>query len=181
MKRISQTVLAHLSNLRFDGNNATIADQLDRKTYVSVNEALEAAGGKWDRKAKAHIFPMSAKEAIDDLIDNGGWTDAKKELQFFETPPELAARVIDEARIIPGMRVLEPSAGAGALIKELPADVTVYAWDLYAIKEYIGGRCIYADLSDVLECKDRTAYFDFADFLPSPVPESPESAQAPRY
>lgn len=35
--------------------------------------------------------------------------------QLFPTPPELAARVIAEADIEPGMKVLEPSAGTGVL------------------------------------------------------------------
>ena len=30
--------------------------QLDRKTYLEVNKVLEALGGKWNKKHKAHIF-----------------------------------------------------------------------------------------------------------------------------
>lgn len=36
--------------------------------------------------------------------------------QFFPTPADLAARVVELADIRPGMRVLEPSAGLGALV-----------------------------------------------------------------
>nr|USU34620.1 hypothetical protein NG677_23640 [Methylobacterium sp.] len=39
----------------------------------------------------------------------------KQELQQFYTPHDLARWVIDEAYIAPGMFVLEPSAGRGAL------------------------------------------------------------------
>ena len=36
--------------------------------------------------------------------------------QLFPTPPELAARMVELAQIKPGRRVLEPSAGTGALV-----------------------------------------------------------------
>ena len=40
-----------------DGKIAgVIVQQLDRNDYVKVNKALEALGGKWNRKAKAHLF-----------------------------------------------------------------------------------------------------------------------------
>ena len=38
--------------------------------------------------------------------------------QLFPTPPELARRLVELADIQPGHRVLEPSAGTGALLKE---------------------------------------------------------------
>ena len=40
--------------------------------------------------------------------------------QLFPTPPELAARVVKLAEIGPSDRVLEPSAGTGALIDQVP-------------------------------------------------------------
>jgi len=40
--------------------------------------------------------------------------------QLFPTPPELAARMVDEADIRPGHRVLEPSAGTGNILAALP-------------------------------------------------------------
>lgn len=36
--------------------------------------------------------------------------------QLFPTPPELAARMVEEAKIQDGMEVLEPSAGTGAIV-----------------------------------------------------------------
>ncbi|MGH3710403.1 MAG: DUF4942 domain-containing protein [Pseudonocardiaceae bacterium] len=44
-----------------------------------------------------------------------GYRAPAKGFDFFRSPPPVAARVIEEARIRPGMRVLEPSAGDGAL------------------------------------------------------------------
>lgn len=39
--------------------------------------------------------------------------------QLFETPPDLAARMVDLAGIEPGHRVLEPSAGTGRIIEAM--------------------------------------------------------------
>jgi protein-L-isoaspartate O-methyltransferase len=41
--------------------------------------------------------------------------------QLFPTPPDLAARMVELADIEPGQRVLEPSAGTGAILRELDA------------------------------------------------------------
>lgn len=40
---------------------------------------------------------------------------------FFPTPPDLAAQLVEEAQIHPGMTVLEPSAGSGALADAIRA------------------------------------------------------------
>jgi predicted RNA methylase len=50
------------------------------------------------------------------LLDSAVDRPAAKNLGFYQTPPELAARVIELAGIAGGHRVLEPSAGTGALI-----------------------------------------------------------------
>jgi protein-L-isoaspartate O-methyltransferase len=40
--------------------------------------------------------------------------------QLFPTPPEIAAHMVELAEIEPGHSVLEPSAGTGNILKELP-------------------------------------------------------------
>lgn len=44
---------------------------------------------------------------------------------FFETPPPVVERMIEEADIQPGMSVLEPSAGRGGIADRLPGDVAI--------------------------------------------------------
>lgn len=44
---------------------------------------------------------------------------------FFETPPTVVERMIEEAGIDPGMSVLEPSAGRGGIADRLPDDVSI--------------------------------------------------------
>lgn len=91
------------------------AGTLDRALYVKVNKVLELAGGKWNRSAKAHLFKSDPREVLGLALDKGSIVDTKKQMQQFFTPPETAEYVIERAELEPGMSVLEPSAGEGAL------------------------------------------------------------------
>ena len=51
IKKLSDDVLSILSTAQIDGFTVRlICGQLDRKLYLDVNAALEAIGGKWNRK-----------------------------------------------------------------------------------------------------------------------------------
>jgi hypothetical protein len=93
--------------------------QLDRTTYVEVNKVLEALEGKWNRSKKAHVFTRPAQDCIDQALIDETITDRKTILQFFETPPALAERVVELAEIQDQMTVLEPSAGRGRLLEAI--------------------------------------------------------------
>lgn len=54
-------------------------------------------------------------QAMRDTLKAGG-VKVTVAAQFFPTPRSLASRMIDEARLRPGARILEPSAGTGRLI-----------------------------------------------------------------
>jgi predicted RNA methylase len=71
--------------------------------------------------------------AIDPILLTGIVTDAKREFGVFFTPPDLARRAAKLADLRAGMRVLEPSAGHGALVlaARAEADVQVDAIELY--------------------------------------------------
>jgi len=90
-------------------------EHLDRALYVAVDKVLKAAGGKWDRKAGAHLFDRDPREALGLAIETGEATNLKQQFQAFYTPAPLAARMAELADVKPGMLVLEPSAGMGAL------------------------------------------------------------------
>lgn len=98
-----------------DGRCLTLMDQLDRAVYDQVDRALRAAGGKWDRRARAHVFEGDAAGAIDPILLTGEITPKRQELGQFFTPPEIVGRVVELARLEEGMVVLEPSAGRGSL------------------------------------------------------------------
>jgi SAM-dependent methyltransferase len=129
--RIADDVLAVLSAAETDGNSLILVGQLDRKLYERTNKCLEAAGGKWNRKAKAHVFDGDAAERVDQMVLTGEVEIPKDEFNFFPTPPEVIAELLKIAEIEPGHRVLEPSAGDGAIVDAArAAGGFVYACEL---------------------------------------------------
>lgn len=127
--RVDNDVLAVLSAAQTNGNALILTGQLDRKLYEKTNKVLEACGGKWNRKAKSHLFDMDAADRIDQIIVSGEVEIPKDEFNYFPTPAAVVARLLEIASIQPGMHVLEPSAGRGAIaypIADLGAIVDCY-------------------------------------------------------
>jgi hypothetical protein len=119
--KITEDVLTVLSAGQTTGKSYTLpTGQLDRALYTKVNKVLEAAGGKWDRKTKTHIFDSDAEERMDQILTTGEVAIPKDEFEFFPTPPAVVKKMHDAAEILMGMFLLEPSAGRGALIEMLP-------------------------------------------------------------
>lgn len=120
--RVENEVLTVLSRAATQGNALTLVGQLDRRLYDRTNKVLEAAGGKWNRKAKAHLFDGNAADAIEQIILTGEIT-IPQDFGYFPTPEPIVARLIELAEIEPGMTVLEPSAGQGNIAKAV-ANIT---------------------------------------------------------
>lgn len=116
--QVADDVLRVLSQAQLSGNALTLVGQLDRKLYERTNKVLEAAGGRWTKKAKAHLFDGPADERIDQIILTRSVEIPKDEFNYFPTPASLARPTAELAWIDPGMTLLEPSAGQGALAKE---------------------------------------------------------------
>jgi len=140
-KKIPEDVLNIIASMDITSNNnphfpfiARITDgQLPRDLYVSVDKVLRAMGGTWDRRAKGHVFDEDPSDAIDSAVLTGSYTDKKQALQFFETPEALAEELVAAAEIQDGMRVLEPSAGRGRIvraIKNVARDCVLFACEL---------------------------------------------------
>lgn len=112
---LSPEVRAVLLGSVITATTVALPNQLARDLYEQVNKALVAAGGKWNRSAKAHVFSRDPREVLGLAVETGSIIDAAKMLQQFFTPPDLAARVVRAAGVRSGDYVLEPSAGEGAL------------------------------------------------------------------
>ncbi len=112
---VTQAVLNVLDRVSIQGSAVQLPEQLDRNDYLAVNKVLEAAGGKWNRQARAHLFDEDPTSAIESILLTGQVIDARREFGAFFSPPAVAIRVIELAELAPGMSVLEPSAGRGAL------------------------------------------------------------------
>lgn len=113
MPQISQDVLKVLDAATIEGALLTLNGNLDRKLYTDTNKVLEAAGGKWNKKAKAHVFDGEAIDAIEPIILTGEYRLTKQDFGQFDTPMNLAIVVAIHARIEAGMEVLEPNIGIG--------------------------------------------------------------------
>ena len=112
--KISSDVLDVLSNCGTDGNILILPGQLDRKLYERTNKVIEEAGGKWNRKAKGHIFDGDAADAMDQIILTGEIT-TKQDVGYFPTPTSIVDQLIEKAEVQKGMLALEPSVGTGSI------------------------------------------------------------------
>ena len=110
-----------LQQCTVEGNLVKLPDvHLERNEYLEVKKALELIGGKWKGgKTQGFVFEMDPSELLQSVA-SGENRNLKKEYQFFATPPELAKRMME---LLPEPihpfeeKILEPSAGDGALIK----------------------------------------------------------------
>jgi protein-L-isoaspartate O-methyltransferase len=130
---IDDDIKVLLQNLRIEGNTVYIDQQLDRDTYVSLNKALEALGGKWNRSARGHIFSGNPSDKIAEALEAGEAVDIKKTYEFFETPVNVGVMLGGMLRIEPGMKVLEPSAGHGMIadiVRTICPDCTIHVIEI---------------------------------------------------
>lgn len=131
--KFDDEVMAVLRGMHVNGNVAHLtAGQLERALYERVDKALKALGGKWNRKAGGHLFGEDPRPLLGQAIDAGEVVDVKKSLGQFYTPADIASRMVDEAYLKPGLRILEPSCGDGRIIRAIaaafpgwPADVAM--------------------------------------------------------
>jgi type I restriction-modification system DNA methylase subunit len=118
--RIDKSILDIIESGEVSDNLYFLPDiTLDRKVYLEVNKVLIFLGGKWNRKLKAHVFTSPIGEIIDNFLLTGDIIDIKKEFQIFETPLELAEKLVNLASITSETLCLEPSAGGGNIVREI--------------------------------------------------------------
>lgn len=120
-KAVDADIQAVLTECRVDGNIVYLPlRRLDRPLYTRVDKVLSALGGKWNRKAGGHVFAADPRQALERAAGDGKYNNLKQDLQFFETPPEIAARMAEAIHLVPDDKLLEPEAGRGRLILPLP-------------------------------------------------------------
>ena len=112
--RIDNQVLAVLGAARVEGNQLFLTGQLDRNLYQRTDKVLQAAGGKWNRSKKAHVFDSCAEDRIEQMISTGDIV-VPQVFGYFPTPPAVVDILMELAQIERGHFVLEPSAGQGAI------------------------------------------------------------------
>lgn len=97
-----------------DGTLGKLTQQLDRPVYVATNKILEMLGGKWNRKLGGHVFEHDPRPALQPLETGDGLT--LDVWGYFQTPPAIVDKMIQATIPENGTRILEPSAGGGAIL-----------------------------------------------------------------
>ena len=110
------------------------AVQFNRKSYAEAKKWIEEAGGQWQGgKIQGFVFPFNP-ERVFSILHSGQRCNLQQDYQFFETPSEVADRLVMLAGgLSPNDTVLEPSAGRGALVKAVHRtcpEVTVDCYEL---------------------------------------------------
>lgn len=112
---IPDVIRDSLTTMVVSGTAAKLSAQLDRADYAKVNKILEALGGKWNKKAGAHVFAgCDPEEVIANYLETGK-LDKPEKFGFFPTPAPLARELVKLAGLKPGDTVLEPQAGVGGI------------------------------------------------------------------
>jgi len=112
-------ILGEMEFKDIDGvTHGFIKTVLDRDAYVRANKAIVALGGKWNRKAKAHIFETDPRDELRDLIAANGALE-QDNYEMFATPRAIADKMIELSGVQRWDIVLEPSAGYGAIANAL--------------------------------------------------------------
>ena len=91
--------------------------QFNKKSYAEAKKWIEEAGGSWQGgKIQGFTFPFNA-DRVFGILHDGKRCNLQQEFQFFATPPEVADWLVMLAGgVHEDEKVLEPSAGTGAII-----------------------------------------------------------------
>ena len=135
----------HVDEAQHAINNAFVKDdvlylapgQLDPKIYKQVKKKIEGIGGKWKGgKVSGYLFPKNTDiESLLKRIQGGEKLNLKKEQQAFMSPLDVAQQVVMFADIQETDEVCEPSAGEGAIVKEVHKIYPEKIVDCYEIND----------------------------------------------
>lgn len=118
--------------------------QFNKKSYAEAKKWIEEAGGSWQGgKVQGFIFPFNP-ERVFSILNEGKRCNLAQDFQFFETPPDVADWLVMLAGgIHEHDKVLEPSAGRGALVKAIHRSCPDAVVDCYEMmpenKELLSG------------------------------------------
>lgn len=115
------TALEFIAQCEINGKELIFPDiVLPRQTYNEVKTLLERLNGKWIKSINGFRFQKDIANEIGRMLD-GEKININKQFQFFETPAHITARMVELAGIDSNFtgRILEPSAGRGAIVKAI--------------------------------------------------------------
>ncbi len=137
---------------------------LERKTYLEINEVLTSLWGKWNRWAKAHLFDWTQEElesSLEQVLQDWETTtlaEIKKQFQYFPTPKDIAEKLVELAEIKDWDFILEPSAWKGAISDIFPqknkktlVELDINNFIILKEKEFFNDDCRVIN-RDFLQC-----------------------------
>lgn len=110
-------LLDSIEKMTVKGNRLELPKDEQFSNYPAVKKCLLTAGGKYGKCG--FTFNEDAQSVKDRLL-GGELIDDKKKFQFFATPDPLAQQLVEMAEVTEVCRVLEPSAGQGAIANKIP-------------------------------------------------------------
>lgn len=114
--------------------------KLEREEYLEIAKSLNFIGAKWKGgKTRGFVFDktITHENAVELLAkaQESNIKEPKKEFQFFETPDELADKMVKLAESQPSDLVLEPSAGRGAIVNAIKRKLPGKIVDCFEISD----------------------------------------------
>jgi len=118
-----------------DQNVAIYTGQEHIPDWAALKSVMTALGGKWQAKSGFRFHEdLDARELVRLALETGEILDAK-EAEFFETSAELADQLVQWVAPCPTWRILEPSAGKGAIVRAVKrhcSHALVYCFEPFA-------------------------------------------------
>jgi hypothetical protein len=135
-----------LAHIRVESNFAVYTSNDRIPDWPVLKTIMVALGGTWKTGGKkapgGFRFPddLDAAELVRLAKETGEITDPKA-AELFETPLALGSVAVERLEVQAGMRVLEPSAGRGALVRALvTAQHRLHIEAMEAVDENIAGK-----------------------------------------
>lgn len=135
-----------LAHVRVENNLAVYTSSERIADWDLLKRVMVALGGTWKTGGKkapgGFRFPddVDAAEVVRLAQESGEITDPKA-AELFETPLALGSVAVERLAVQAGMRVLEPSAGRGALVRALlAAETRLHIEAMEAVDENIAGK-----------------------------------------
>ncbi len=158
--KVDEDVIAVFAECRTEGFKLFLDEQLERKLYDRFMKVVKALGGRWVRHEGAHVFEDEVGPMVEELLQTGEYSRTKQDFGQFDTPEEVAERVIEWAEIDldADLRVLEPSAGIGRLaLRACLNNVRVFAIELDEKRA--------ATMQSLVDDEDKIEILDGINFL----------------
>lgn len=139
------------------------AVRFNKKSYAEAKKRIEEAGGQWQGgKVQGFIFSFNADRVFSKL-HAGERCNLQQDYQFFATPPEVADWLVMLAGGVNDKdKVLEPSAGTGAIVDAIHRSCNEVIVDCFELMP---------ENKEILSKKDNIQILgdDFTDYNPGPT------------